>query len=121
MKKVLVCDDDKNILYLITYVLTGLGWEVCTSQDCIDILGKTAKHQPSVIIMDNIIPDVGGIASIQILKSNPISKNIPVILCTSSSNISALAEEAGSDFYLWKPVNVKKLESLMSDVSKILV
>lgn len=114
MKKVLVCDDDKSVLFLMTFVLKGIGWEVSTSEDCNNIIEKVIKHQPSVIIMDNIIPDVGGVMTIQILKKNPVSKDIPAILCTSSINIATLADDAGADFYLWKPIDNKKLELLMN-------
>ncbi|MES2874159.1 MAG: response regulator [Bacteroidota bacterium] len=115
MKKVLVCDDDKNVRYLMTFALTGMGWEVITCEDCTNIIEKVVEFQPSVIIMDNQIPDIGGIKTVQILKANPIYKDIPVIFATSDHGISKLAEEAGADFYLSKPVDIKKLESLMKD------
>ncbi|MGB4400681.1 MAG: response regulator, partial [Daejeonella sp.] len=119
MKKVLVCDDDKNARYLMTFALTGLQWEVVTSEDCNNIIEKVIEHQPSVIIMDNVIPDIGGVLTIQLLKSNPLSKDIPVILSTSDRGIIGLAEEAGADFYLPKPVDLKKLESVMNDSYRI--
>lgn len=119
MKKVLVCDDDKNSRYLMTFALTGLQWEVVTSEDCNNIIEKVIEHHPSVIIMDNVIPDIGGVLTIQLLKSNPLSKDIPVILSTSDSGIIRLTEEAGADFYLPKPVDLKKLESVMNDSYRI--
>lgn len=119
MKKVLVCDDDKNVRYLMTFALTGLGWEVISCEDCTNIIEKVSERQPSVIIMDNHIPDVGGIITIQTLKVNHISKDIPVVLSTSDFGISSLAKEAGADFFLTKPVDLHQLESIMNDSYKL--
>ncbi len=99
----------------MTFALTGLGWEVVTCEDCTNIIEKVVEFQPSVIIMDNHIPDIGGVLTVQILKDNSLSKDIPVIFASSDHGISKLAEEAGADFYLSKPVDIKKLESLMKD------
>jgi CheY-like chemotaxis protein len=113
MKKVLVCDDDKDVLFIMTFTLTGIGWEVITSDDCKNIIEKVAENQPSVIIMDYVIPDIGGLETTRILKNHPVFKDIPVILYTSASNISELAELAGADFHYSKPIHIKKLEKLM--------
>jgi two-component system cell cycle response regulator DivK len=115
MKKVLVCDDDKDVRYFMTFALTGLDWEVVTCEDCINIVEKVIEHQPSAIIMDNLIPDIGGFLAIQTLRSNPISKDIPVILCSSDLGINNLVIEAGADFYLPKPVDIKKLGRMMKE------
>lgn len=115
MKRVLVCDDDKSMLYIMTFALTGIDWVVNTSEDCKNIIEKVIEYQPSVIIMDNCIPEIGGIKTIQTLKSHPLYKDIPVILCTSDLSITNLAEDAGADFYLSKPFEIKKIEKLMSE------
>ena len=55
MKRVLVCDDDKDILYIMTLALTGIGWEVKTCEDCDNIIDKINEFDPFVIVMDNVI------------------------------------------------------------------
>jgi CheY-like chemotaxis protein len=119
MKKVLVCDDDKDILYIMTFTLTGMDWEVVTSEDCINMIEKVAEHQPAVIIMDNGIPDIGGVKTIQLLKSHALYKKIPVILYTGSDTAPNLAKEAGADFYAVKPIYITKLEKMMEDAYQL--
>lgn len=111
MKRVLVCDDDKDILYIMTLALTGIGWEVKTCEDCDNIIDKINEFDPFVIVMDNVIPKIGGVSSIKILKSNRRSLHIPVILCTGDEDILNLATEARADFYLSKPFEIKKWRS----------
>jgi CheY-like chemotaxis protein len=114
MKRVLICDDDQDVLYLVTFVLTNIGFEVFTSTDCNEIIEKVLEIKPSVIIMDNNIPDEGGVITTQILKKHPDSKHIPVIFFTSHMLIDTLAKDAGADFYLVKPFEIKKFEKLVS-------
>jgi CheY-like chemotaxis protein len=113
MKRVLVCDDDKDILYIVTFALTNIGFEVFTSTDCKNIIQKIRDIQPSVVIMDNVIPDDGGIATTQILKNHPESKHIPVIFFTANDNIRNLSEAAGADFYLGKPYEIERLQRIV--------
>ncbi len=112
MKKVLVCDDDKDILDIIEYILTEAGWVVETSEDVMDIISKVKACQPSVIIMDNWIPDIGGIAATRLIKEDPDLKYIPVIYITANSDVKSLAEKAGADLYLAKPFNLTSLENV---------
>ncbi|HEY0898987.1 MAG TPA: response regulator [Sphingobacteriaceae bacterium] len=113
MKRVLVCDDDKDILDIIEYILTDAGWEVFTSEDVVDILSKIEACNPSVIIMDNWIPDVGGIAATRLIKAHPDHKYIPVVYITANSDVKSLAEQAGAELYLAKPFNLVALENMV--------
>lgn len=119
MKRVLVCDDDKDILDIIEYILSEAGWEIITSEDVVDILGKVRTCQPSVIIMDNWIPDIGGIAATRLLKNDPDLRDIPVIYITANSDVKALAEKAGADLYLAKPFNLTSLENVVKSAYQL--
>ena len=113
MKRVLVCDDDKEILEVLDLVLTGAGWEVITSEHVNEIIEQVAKSNPSVIIMDNWIPDTGGIIATQHIKSHPISKSIQVVYSTANDNIEKLAKEAGADLSIGKPFDLDEFEQIM--------
>ena len=113
MKRVLVCDDDKEILEVLDLVLTGAGWEVITSEHVNEIIEQVAKSNPSVIIMDNWIPDTGGIIATQHIKSHPIYKSIPVVYSTANDNIEKLAKEAGADLSIGKPFDLDEFEQIM--------
>lgn len=119
MKRVLVCDDDKDILDIIEYILSEAGWEIITSEDVVNILDKVRKCQPSVIIMDNWIPDIGGIAATRLLKNDPDLRYIPVIYITANSDVKSLAEKAGADLYLAKPFNLTSLENVVKSAYQL--
>ncbi|WP_207534243.1 response regulator [Desertivirga arenae] len=114
MKRVLVCDDDITISEIVALVLTDADWEVYTLPDCNNIIEKVASINPSVIFMDNKIPDEGGIVATQQIKNDPDYKQIPVIYFTANSDIDELAKEAGADFILQKPFNISQLEETVS-------
>lgn len=118
MKRALVCDHNQDVLYMVTFVLTGIGWEVITSTDCDDIITKTREANPSVILVDNDFPKGGGVPTIQTLKKHLDFKHIPVILLSSDIDITGQAREAGTNYCLSKPFEVKKLEKVISEAYK---
>ena len=110
-KKVLIFDDDSIILEVVTLVLEDAGYDVIISQTSHDILDKVALHQPDVILMDNWIPNIGGVEATKLLKSSTDFNTIPVIYVTANSDIASLAKEAQADDYLAKPFDLETLES----------
>lgn len=115
MKRVLVCDDEQDILDIIEFVLTDAGWHVVTSQNVYSILDQVESSDPSVILMDNWIPGCGGIAATQTIKNHPVFKNIPVVYITANNDIDVLANEAGADFALPKPFDLDLLEKVVEE------
>jgi len=69
-KKIIIFDDDEDILSICSYILEQQGWEVVTYTDCNDITERVSTVKPAVILMDNWIPDAGGIIATQTLKSS---------------------------------------------------
>lgn len=113
MKRVLVCDDDKEILEVLDLLLTSSGWEVVTSENVNGIIDQIANSNPSVIIMDNWIPDTGGIVATQHIKSHPVYQSIPVVYSTANDNINELAKQAGADLSIGKPFDLDEFERVM--------
>ena len=115
-KTILVVDDDVNILELCSIILTECGYHVVSSQISHDIIEKVADVKPDAILMDNWIPDIGGIKATQLLKSHPEFKSIPVIYFSANNDIQTLAEKAGADAILAKPFDLDELETLILKV-----
>ncbi len=63
------------------------------------MLGVVKEVKPSVILMDNWIPDSGGITETQIIKSDPELRLIPVIFFTANTDIKKISQQAGAKFY----------------------
>lgn len=116
-KKVLIFDDDEDILAICTYILEEQGWEVNTFSNCNNIIEKVESIMPNVILMDNWIPDSGGIVATQAIKQQPNLKNIPVIYFSANNDIKTLAQQAGADSFLAKPFDLEELENIVNSVS----
>lgn len=110
-KTILVFDDDTNILDVFTIVLEASGYHVEISETSHNILERVKEVNPDMIIMDNWIPNIGGVKATQILKGEPAFKHIPVIYCSANNDVSSLAEQAGAEAYLAKPFDLDELEN----------
>ncbi len=115
-KKIVIFDDDEDILSICSYVLEEQGWEVHAFTDCNNVAEKVSAIHPDVILMDNWIPDAGGIVATQTLKNDNRLKNIPVIYFSANSDIQLLASNAGAESYLAKPFDLQQLEQVIDSV-----
>ncbi|MDR6942226.1 response regulator [Mucilaginibacter pocheonensis] len=115
-KKIVIFDDDEDILSICSYILEEHGWEVYTFTDCNNIIDKVSNVLPDVILMDNWIPDAGGIIATQTLKKSDELKHIPVIYFSANSDIELLANRAGAQTYLAKPFDLEDLERVINTV-----
>lgn len=116
LKKIIIFDDDEDILSICNYILEEQGWDVYTYTDCNDIIEKVSGIIPDVILMDNWIPDAGGIVATQTLKKHDNLKHIPVVYFSANSDIQILADHAGAETYLAKPFDLEELERVINTV-----
>ena len=115
-KKIIIFDDDEDILSICSYILEEQGWDVHTFTDCNNITEKVSAIVPDVILMDNWIPDAGGIVATQTLKKDETLKHIPVVYFSANSDIQLLAGHAGAETYLAKPFDLEELERVINTV-----
>lgn len=110
MKKILIFDDDASILEVISIIFQENGYEVGISETSHDIIQRVSDFRPDVILMDNWIPNIGGVEATKLLKSHAEFKDIPVIYVTANSDIKTLADSAKADDFVAKPFNLEDLE-----------
>lgn len=108
-------DDDAQILDVCTMVLEFSGYDVITSPTVENIVEQVAAVQPAVILMDNWIPDIGGVRATQLIKQHESIRHIPVIYISANSNVEDLAREAGAERYLAKPFDIEQLEKAVQE------
>lgn len=113
-KRILICDDDLDLLSVCKVALEEAGWQVFTRDHCRQILEILDEVRPDVILMDNWIPDAGGIITTLAIKKSRIYKNIPVIYISSNPDISILSKEAGANAYLAKPFTLEQLNEAVN-------
>jgi len=118
MKKILIFDDDASILEVISIIFEENGYEVQISETSHDIIQRVSDFRPDVILMDNWIPNIGGVEATKLLKSHEDFKNIPVIYVTANNDIASLAKTAQADDYVAKPFNLEDLEEKVASYMK---
>ncbi|CAN5297079.1 N/A [soil metagenome] len=114
MKKILVYDDDIDILRLCAIVLKLKGFDVLCIDNCKELVTDVESYKPDVILMDNWLPDIGGVKAIQLLKSIEHLKQIPVVFFSANSQVAELAKEARADYMLAKPFELDDLEKIIA-------
>lgn len=108
MAKVLVVEDNELNLKLFCDLLTIKDHEVILSKDGFNILEIVIEQLPDLILMDIQLADVSGLDLIKILKNNPKTNKIPIIVITAFAmkNEVMRISESGCDLYLSKPVSI---------------
>jgi two-component system cell cycle response regulator DivK len=117
-KKVMIYDDDTDLLEVCSLILQSKNFEVVTKDRCTGLLKDLDEHQPDVVLMDNWIPDVGGIKATRLIKSSEKFRSIPVIFFSANNDVSDLALEAGADYSLQKPFDITELENIVLNAVK---
>lgn len=110
MKKVvLIYDDEEEILQLCKIILGGANFKVETLSRCDDVIGDIEHLQPDIILMDLLIPSMGGEKAIRTIKQNISSEKIPVLVFSANADIKKISESINADGYLEKPFVIKTL------------
>jgi twitching motility two-component system response regulator PilG len=104
-KRVLVVDDSETIRRSAEIFLKLTGLEVSLASDGFDALAKICDVNPSLILVDIMMPRLDGYQMCQIVKQHPVYSKIPVIMLSSKDGVfdRARGNIAGSDQYLTKP------------------
>ena len=115
-KKILVVDDEPNIVEVITNRLKANNYEVIVAYDGEQALELTKREKPDLIILDLMLPKLDGYQVCNQLKSEEGFKDIPIIMLTSRSQAGDIQKglEKGADAYAAKPFNWEKLAGIIS-------
>lgn len=110
-RKVLVVDDEQDVLELLTYNLKQAGYEVLSAEDGKEALWKVRVYSPDIIVLDIMLPIIDGLEVCKTLKKDPQNSKIPIIMLTARANESDRIKgfESGADDYLVKPFSVREL------------
>lgn len=108
-KKVLLCDNDPDIIEIVSLILSSKGFQVIICTTCEEAPSKIDEHDPDLIIMDLWIPEMGGEKATEMLKNAPEYKNIPILILSASNEIEEISKRSGADGYIAKPFEIKEL------------
>lgn len=118
--KILLVDDEVDILEFISYNLEKEGYKVYTAQNGADAIKLAEKQQPHLIILDVMMPEMDGIAACEEIRKIPTLNNTIIAFLTArGEDYSQIAGfEAGADDYITKPVRPKVLVSRVKALLK---
>jgi two-component system cell cycle response regulator len=110
--RILVVDDNEQNLELLVEYLDALDCTIDTAVDGIEALEKVEKTQPDLILLDIMMPRMSGFEVCRKLKSDPQTRDIPIIMVTALNELGDIERgvESGTDDFISKPVN--RLEML---------
>ena len=111
MERVLIVDDDPDILRLVGYNLTQAGFDAVTTNNGRKALELIQKQPPDLIILDLMLPDVDGMEVCRTLRAHDTSRRIPIIMLTARSEEidRVVGFELGADDYVMKPFSPREL------------
>ncbi|MDM0451479.1 response regulator transcription factor [Clostridium perfringens] len=115
--KILVVDDEVNILKMLKITLEVAGHEVLLSENALSVIDIILENEPDVIILDAMLPDIDGFNLIPRIKK---VKDIPIIMLTAKCNINdkLLGLQLGADDYITKPFNSTELLLRLNIIKK---
>ncbi len=112
-KKILIADDEPDILEIVSYNLGKEGYEIYTAKDGNEAIERAKQLHPDLIILDIMMPKKTGVEVCQILRSQPVFQDTLIIFLTALSDEASQIKglETGADDYVNKPISPKVLVS----------
>ena len=111
-KHILIVEDEKDLLDALEYNFKHAGYKVSKSLEGNKAISlATGKNNPDLVILDLMLPDISGLDVCKEIRSNPVSKNTPVLMLTAKGEEvdRILGFELGADDYLVKPFSLREL------------
>ncbi len=118
---VLAVDDNEQNLQLLEEYLWSWGYDVVLARDGREAVELYPRHNPSIIVLDVMMPNMDGYEACRLIKSSPAGRTIPILMLTAltgtEDKIRAL--EAGADDFLNKPINRDELRTRIRSLIRI--
>ena len=117
-KTVLLVDDDPEVLELLSFNFKKAGFAVLHAADGLQAITKAGSLSPHLIVLDLMMPELDGFAVLELLRKDPATASIPVIMLTAISGQMARlnALEAGASQFVTKPFSPHQLVSTAEEL-----
>jgi two-component system alkaline phosphatase synthesis response regulator PhoP len=110
-KKVLIVDDERDIVETLKFVIESEGIECLTAYDGEEALNLAKSEMPDLMVLDVMLPKINGYKICRLLKFDSKYKDIPILMITARSQEEdkAIGEETGADEYITKPFDINEV------------
>lgn len=116
MAKILVVDDEKDVVELLTFLLEKDGYNVVTAYNGKEALNVVEKANPDLILLDVMMPELDGYTVQTQLLENPNTKHIPIIILTAKGQLrDVFAMSSNVAAYIEKPFDPKTLRTKIQE------
>lgn len=118
---VLAVDDNEQNLQLLEEYLWSWGYDVVLARDGREAVELYPRHNPSIIVLDVMMPNMDGYEACRLIKSSPAGRTIPILMLTAltGTDDKIRALEAGADDFLNKPINRDELRTRIRSLIRI--
>ena len=119
-KRVLLVEDEPNIIEAITFLLSREGWHVDTHKDGVAAVKRVRELQPDLLILDHMLPGKSGLDILIELRSEDQFLNLPILMLTARGQMRdrAEAEAAGVSRFMTKPFSNTEVLAAVRDLTR---
>ncbi|MDE3743572.1 response regulator transcription factor [Maribacter polysaccharolyticus] len=113
MKKILIVDDEPNIVMTLEYAFKKKNFEVFIARDGGEAMQILENNIPDVVLLDIMMPNVDGFQTLDHIKNSALLKDTKVVFLSAKNKVSDIEKglKLGADKYLTKPFSIKKIVS----------
>ncbi len=116
--RILVVEDDPSVRGLLQTLLSAEGYDVATASDGLAGLVKVTHQPPALVLLDLMMPDLGGVRVLEKMREDPALSNIPVIVVTGKVDaVPGMRAVLGEDNVILKPFAVAELLARVDEVT----
>ncbi len=118
--KILVVDDEEDIVELMSFQLENDGFDVISANDGMEAIVKINKENPSLVILDIMMPRMSGLDVIKLIRAKEEDSHLPIIIVSakSSEDDVVMGLDLGADDYLTKPFSLKVLSAKVKAIKR---
>jgi DNA-binding response OmpR family regulator len=119
-RRVLVVDDEPQVVWVLQLALDAEGYEVLTARDGVEALAQIAQGHPELMVLDVMMPRMDGWSVMREMSKLPLEERPRVVMVTAlaSSRDRATAAELGADAYVPKPFDMDQLLGVLHGLQR---
>ena len=116
MKRLLICDDEPHIVEGLRYLLRGPDREITVASNGVEALERIRDARPDVLILDVMMPKMGGLEVVSAMRASPGTQDVPIIILTAKGQArdAAIAQEMWGTTVMAKPFEPRRLQDLVN-------
>ena len=116
--KILIADDDIDMREMLASLLMAAGYAVIIADDGLEAVEKTKKELPALVMLDVHMPKMDGLKACKEIKSNQITKSVPVIMLTVEGSLAEIQQaiDYGAKTYLTKPSSREEILKVVKSI-----